>query len=384
MADFDLMLKGGEVIDPSQGLKSKRDVAVKDGKIASVKENIPKEQSGEVIDVTGKLVTPGLIDAHGHFALDIVPFETDPDSINLSNGVTTAVDAGSTGWANFPGFRRYIINKVDTRIFAFLHLSAIGSHVNGAMGIPDLEDFRYARTEEAIKCIEENRDVVLGIKIRLAPDGTTAKYAEASLKMAREIADHTNTKVMVHVMDSLLPMGELFQHLKPGDIATHIFQGTKYSVLNDNGYVQDDVRTAYKGGYIFDTACFAKHYSIPICKTAIEEKVLPHTLSTDITGTWPGDQPGYQMMDIMSLFHAAGMSVDEVIRSVTVNAASLIGKEDLGTLRTGAVGDVAVLELEQGDFVYDDKLGNEVRTPQRFKSVLTIKDGKRWVPTKTL
>ena len=378
--NYDLILKGGEVIDPAQDLRGKRDVAFKDGKVAAVAENLPREQGADVIDVTGKLVVPGLIDLHGHFVSDLFPYQADPDPTNLPIGVTTAVDAGSTGWATFPGFRHFIIDKVDTRLFAFLHLSPTGI-TNLTLGIADLEDFRLARTEEAIKCIEENRDVLLGVKIRLAPDGTTAKNAESAFKMAREIADHTNTRVMVHVMDSLWPMSEVFQYLKPGDIATHIFQGTKYNVLNDKGYVHDDVWSAYKGGYILDTACADTHFSLPICRAAIGEKLLPNTISTDATGIWPGESSlGYSMMDVMSFFHASGMSVEEVIRSVTVNPASVIGKKDLGTLRPGAVGDAAVLELEEGDFAYDDKLGNEIRTQQRFVPVLTVKGGKRWRP----
>lgn len=378
--DYDLILKGGEVVDPAQSLRGKRDVAFKGGKVAAVAESVSSEQGAEVLDVSGKLVVPGLIDLHGHFAIDIAPFGADPDETNLSVGVTTAVDAGSTGWTNFPGFRRYVIDRSETRIYAFLHLSAIGSNITGALGMADLEEFRFATTEEAIKCVEANSDVLLGVKVRLSPDGTTAKHADAALKAAREIADHTNKKVMVHVMDSLMPMGELFQHLKPGDIATHIFQGTKYNVLNDKGYIHDDVWTAYKKGYQLDTACFAKHYSLPICKVAIEEKLLPNTISTDITGVWPGEQPGYDMLSLMSLFLASGMSVEQVIKSVTANAAATIGQEDIGTLRPGAEGDAAVLELEEGDFAFDDKLGNEIRTKQRFAPTLTVKGGRRWRP----
>ncbi len=376
--DYDLILKGGEILDPSQDLRGKRDVAFKDGKVAAVAEAIPGNQGAEVIDVSGELVTPGLIDLHGHYAKDIAPLRADPDPTNLTIGITTVVDAGSTGWANFPGFRHYVIDRVDTRIFAFLHLSAIGSTTFSMVGMADLENFSFAREEEAIKCIEENSDVILGVKVRLSPDGTTTRNAEAALKMARRIADHTNKQVMVHVMDALLPLGEIFQYLKPGDVATHIFQSTKHNVLDDKGNITNDAWTAYKSGIIFDTACFAKHYSLPICRTAIGEKMLPHTLSTDMTAKWPGEEMGYNLLDIMSLFHGSGMSVEEVIRGVTANAASVIGRDDIGTLRIGAEGDAVVLNLEQGDFTFDDKLGNEIETPQRFSPVLTVKGGKRW------
>ena len=209
---YDLLLKGGEVLDPAEGLRGIRDVVFKDGKVAAVSEEIPPEASVQVIDVAGKLVAPGLIDLHGHFAYMISPYRADPDPTNLSIGVTTAVDAGSTGWMNFPGFRSYVIDRVQTRLLAFIHLSSIGT-MPGSIQIPDLEDFRYARADEAVECIEDNRDVLLGVKVRLTPNGTTLKNAVPALEMARSIADDTSTRIMAHVMESPLPLAQVFEYL---------------------------------------------------------------------------------------------------------------------------------------------------------------------------
>ncbi len=390
---FCLMLKGGHVIDPAQNLRGVRDVAFRDGKVAAVSEDIDPALCDEVIDVKGKLVTPGLIDLHGHFAYRISPGRADPDPTNLAIGVTTAIDAGSTGWMNFPGFRSYVIEKVDTRLLAFIHLSSIGT-MPGTIRIPDLEDFRYARSEEAMKCIEENRDLVLGMKVRLTPNGTTLKNAVPALEMARGICDQTSSQLMVHVMESPIPLAAVFEHMNPGDIATHCFHGDVHNVLNERGRVSSETWDAYESGVIFDTACFAKHFAIPICRQAIAEGLLPHTLSTDkvadcppapalIRYCAPYPPKNYNLLEVMSIFLGMGMSVEQVIERVTIRPASVIGREDLGSLRIGSVGDVAVLELEEGKFAYPDMLGDEVQAERRFAPSHTIKDGRRWAPKKT-
>ncbi len=386
---FDLMLKGGEVVDPAQGIQGVRDVAFKDGKVATVSERVDPAMCDEVVDVRGKLVTPGLIDLHGHFAYRISPGRADPDPTNLAIGVTTAIDAGSTGWMNFPGFRSYVIEKVDTRLLAFIHLSSIGT-MPGNIQIPDLEDFRYARSEEAMRCIEENRDLVLGMKVRLTPNGTTLKNSVPALEMARGICDETSSTLMVHVMESPIPLAKVFQHMKPGDVATHIFHGDVHNVLNRRGRVSAEVWEAYENGVVFDTACFAKHFAIPICRQAIEEGLLPHTLSTDRVGDCPPAPAllrycapyapkNYNLLEVMSIFLGMEMSLEQVIERVTSKPASVIGREELGSLRVGSVGDAAVLELEEGRFSYPDMLGDQVEAERRFAPSLTIKDGRRWV-----
>ena len=390
---FDLMLKGGNVVDPAQNLCGVRDVAFREGKVAAVFENIDAALCDEVIDVKGKLVTPGLIDLHGHFAYRISPGRADPDPTNLAIGVTTAIDAGSTGWMNFPGFRSYVIEKVDTRLLAFIHLSSIGT-MPGTIRIPDLEDFRYARSEEAIKCIEENRDLVLGMKVRLTPNGTTLKNAVPALKMARGICDQTASQLMVHVMESPIPMGTVYDHMRPGDIATHCFHGDTHNVLNERGRISSETWDAYESGVVFDTACFAKHFAIPICRQAIAEGLLPHTLSTDkvadcppapalIRYCAPYPPKNYNLLEVMSIFLGMGMSVEQVIERVTIRPANVVGREELGSLRVGTVGDASVLELEEGKFAYPDMLGDEVQAERRFAPSLAIKDGRRWVPRQT-
>ena len=377
--DYDLVLKGGEVVDPAQGLRAPRDVGFKDGLVAAVEGDIPSAAAAEVLDVGGKLVAPGLIDLHGHFAHRIYPYRADPDSYCLAVGVTTAVDAGSVGWANFQAFRDYVIGRVDTRMYAFVHLSTLGLTTLTTMGIPDLEDFRWARAEEAIRCIRENRDVVLGVKVRLSPTGTTAANAVPAIEMARRVADETDSKMMVHVMESPLPLDQVFGYLKAGDIATHIFHGDVHNVLDEAGRVRQHVREAQQRGVVFDTAGAMRHCSIPVSRAAVEQGVPPDTISTDRNQPRPG-MVNYDLLEHMSIFLELGVPLDDVIRMVTANASDAIGREELGTLRPGGIGDAAVLELEQGEFGFEDGLGNSLRASRRFAPVLTVKDGARWRP----
>ena len=377
--DYDLVLEGGVVVDPSQGLHGVRDVGFKDGRVAAVEESIPPGAAAEVVEAAGKLVVPGLIDLHGHFAHRVYPYRADPDSYCLAIGVTTAVDAGSVGWANFEGFREYVIRRVDTRLYAFVHLSTLGLTTLTTMGIPDLEDFRWARAEEAVRCIRENRDLVLGVKVRLSPMGTTAANAVPAMEMARRVADETDSKIMVHVMESPLPLDQVFGYLKPGDVATHIFHEDVHNVLDGTGRVRQHVREAQQRGIVFDTAGAMRHCSIPVSRAAFEQGLLPDTISTDRNQPRPG-AVNYDLLEHMTIFLELGVPLDDVVKMVTSNASAAIGREELGTLRPGSIGDAAVLDLEEGDFGFEDGLGNSLRASRRFTPVLTVKDGARWRP----
>ena len=380
-AKYNLLLKGGRIIDPSQVLNDSMDIAFAGGKVAALSKDIPREESDETVEVSGKLVVPGLIDLHGHFAHKITPFRADPDATCLPIGVTTAVDTGSTGWINFPGFRAYVIERVDTRLYAFLHLSSLGVSTVLTLGIPDTEDFRLAREEEAVQCIEANRDLILGIKVRLSPHGTTVANAVPSMEMARRVADRTNTKFMVHVMDSPLSMAEVVTYLRRGDVVTHAFHGEEHNIMDAGGEVRPEVRQARCAGIVFDTGCFMRHFSMPICRSAIDQGFEPDTISTDIVGERPGTVC-YNLLEIMSIFHDLGMGLEQVVRATTSGPAAVIGREDLGHLGVGAEGDAAVLDIEHGSFYYEDQLGHSIEAEKRLAPVLTVKDGKRWMPRK--
>ena len=376
---YDLVLKGGEVVDPSQDLRGRRDVGFKDGRVAAVAEEIPSSEASQVSDVAGKMVVPGLIDMHGHFFPGFAPSCIDADSSCLSVGVTTAVDAGTTGWVSFPALREYVIERADTRVLAFIHLSALGQTPLGLQA-PDLNHFEYATSERAIRCIEDNRDTVLGLKVRLGPTGTTDENAVPALQMAREIADETDSKVMVHVMESSIPLAQVFEHLRGGDIVTHAFHEDTHNILDAEGEVRPEVREAIGRGVLLDTGNAQRHFSIPVCRAAIQQGVMPHTMGTDRVNPQRPRTVNYDMLDDMSMYIEMGMAFEQVLRAATCNGAAALGRPDLGTLKVGSAGDAAVLEFEDGEFAYEDMLGNEVRMAQRLAHVMTVKDGRRWRP----
>ena len=221
---WDLLIRGGTLIDPAQSISAKRDVAFSGGKVAALAEMLTGE-ANEVIDGTGTMVTPGLIDIHTHVYHGLY-IGRHADQTSLANGVTTVVDAGSAGWMTLPGLRDYVVPTYRTRVYAFLHLSATGLTINRIM--PELADIKFAQVDEAARAATENRAFILGIKVRIAHGATgQGNHANAreALRRGREAADLAGVRLMVHVSDTPIPLDEILDTLHAGDIATHIFNG---------------------------------------------------------------------------------------------------------------------------------------------------------------
>ena len=400
---YDLLLKGGEIIDPSQGLRGTRDVAFSDGRVAALEQDVLPDDARQVVDVSGKIVTPGLIDIHGHYFEHIVPFATAADRVCLPNGVTTTVDAGSSGWLHFEGFKEYILTREQTRLMALVNLSALGMMAPrrsigedfgptiGISGGPqtlldphsvgELQDLRYAQVEEAVRCIKDNPNIVLGVKIRIDYEISGEANTIPALERARTVADMTDSFVMVHVARVPIPLAKVFEYLRPGDIVTHIFHSAENNVLDERGNVRTEVREAQDKGIVFDIGAARRNFGIGLSRAAIEQGLLPTTLSSDITKSRPQSPIVYNLPEVMTLYMSMGMSLEEVITATTLNASNAIGQTgQLGTLDVGAIGDATVIELEDGDFAFDDGNGESVTTDERIAPVLTVKDGKVWTP----
>lgn len=374
---YDLLLKGGEVIDPSQNVHQRCDVAFRAGRVAALASDLPIASAQEVIDVSGHLVTPGLIDIHGHFFYRGWPGAVNPDTACLPAGVTTAVDAGSTGWGNYPALREYIMRPSHTRLYAFVHLCATGlTSLTARIG--ELQNLAMAQTDQAIRCIADNPEHVLGVKVRIDHRATGEANALPALAMARQVADATQTQMMVHVSGTPLPLVRIFDFMRPGDIATHILNGHSHGILDGNRRIRPEVHEARARGIVLDVGHAGVHFDLQVGRAAVAQAFLPDTLSTDIH-TPPPDRIVYDLLGVMSTFVALEMPLDAVISSVTDKAATAIGKSaELGTLRVGSVGDAAVLAQEEGDFTFVDAAGNQVQAGERLTAVLTIKDGQRW------
>lgn len=400
---YDLLLKGGEIFDPTQNLREILDIAFSHGKVAAISQEIPLEESKETKNVSGKLVTPGLIDIHGHYFEHIVPFSTSADLVCLPNGVTTTMDAGSSGWTHFEGFKEFILAQQQTRIMALVNLSALGMMAPrrsvgetfgptiGVSGGPqtmldpnrvgELQDLRYAQVEEAIRCIKDNPKVALGVKIRIDHAISGEANTIPALERARAVADATDSFVMVHVANVPVPLSKVFEYLKPGDIVTHIFHSAENNVLDKKGYVRTEVKEAKDKGIVFDIGADRKNFGINLSMSAIEQNVLPSTLSSDITKVRPGSEVIYTLPEVMSLYMALGMSLDQVLTCSTQTSARAIRQDgSLGTLRVGSVGDATVIEVESGKFEYSDGSGTSITAKERITPRLTIKDGQVWHP----
>ena len=373
---WDLLIRGGTLVDPARSISAKRDVAFSGGRVAAVAETLAGAAT-EVIDATGALVTPGLIDIHTHVYHGLATGRH-ADHTSLANGVTTVVDAGSAGWMTLRGLRDYVIPAYRTRVYAFLHISATGLTINRIM--PELADIKFAQVEEAARTVAENRALVLGIKVRIAHGATgqgDQANAREALRRGRQAADLAAVPLMVHVSDTPIPLPEILDHLGAGDIATHILNGNAENVLGPDGRVRREVRAAHERGVVLDVGHASIHCDVNIARRALGEGLRPTTLSTDLHTPPPG-RIVYNLRAVMSKFLALGMPLDDVVASVTSRAAAAIGKStELGSLAAGMAGDAVVLELEDGHFTYVDGAGNEVKATRRFRTRHVIREGRR-------
>lgn len=369
----DILIRGGEVIDPSQQLLGVRDIAVSDGKIASISESLPDVEARHTIDARGLIVTPGLIDLHVHVYTHI-PLGLDADSLCPAGGVTTMLDTGSAGSNNFAAFRRDDVERSKTEVLGLVNLSRIGL-VAAELG--ELMDPRYADVEGVVRTIREHPDVAIGVKIRAGAHIIgSGEQGRKHFLQAVEAARKSGTWLMVHIGESPLTIPEMLVHLEPGDCITHCFKGGSTRVLDDSDCVFDSVREAAERGVIFDIGHGAGSFQWEVAEAAIEQGFEPTTISTDLH-TLNVHGPVYDMPTTMSKFLTMGVSLERVIEMSTTRPARVLGRDgDLGTLKVGTVADIAVLEMREGDFVFTDSYGADRTGRQLLSAATTIRKGE--------
>ena len=375
---YSMILRGGEVIDPSQGLRGRRDVAVADGKIAAVvAEPLPPEAAAFTVDATGKLVVPGLVDLHTHFYHKVSRLGADPDTTFLPAGVTTAVDTGSSGWRTWPGLRDLVMARSRTQLFAFLNLAGIGML---APELTDLEEAPEVQMRETIRCLTEDAEHLVGIKLRVMhPGGTGAKNAIPALRKARQAVDETGGRIMVHVYNCPVPLGEVLAHLRAGDIVTHTYNGTPENILDQRGQVRPEVREARARGVLFDAGHARTAFDADVARAALAQGFYPDTLGSDSISL---DQtPGGRVPSLtyaMSSFLALGMGLEDVVAGATSRPAAAMGRPAAcGSLAVGRTADIAVLELEDRPWTLIDHAGREVPAQKQFRAAMTFRAGAR-------
>ena len=387
-ARYDLLVQGGRVIDPAQGLAVDRDVAITGRRIARVAAAIPAAEARQVLQARGKIVTPGLIDIHVHVYDGVAPLGIPADPTCIAKGVTTVVDAGSAGAHTFPGLRKYVINVVDTRVFALLNISVVGqSTLSNDNPHGELLDLRYANPKLAIKTIEQNRDVILGVKIRLSRN-IAGEHDLKALALAREAADAVRLPLMVHIARTQSPLRDILAMLKKGDIVTHSFHGHDGGILDSNGRVLPEVRAAVGRGVNLDIGHGQGSFSFDTAEKALKQELLPGTISSDVH-QFNVNGPVFDLATTLSKFLHLGLTLEQVIERAATNPAQVFGFRDgLGTLREGAEADVAVFQLAEGDFEFVDALRARRMGHRKLVPVATVKAGKLYgsasIPVVTL
>ena len=369
---FDLVIRGGEVIDPSQKLRGRRDIGIRFGLVEAIEAEIPAQRANRVLDASGKLVTPGLIDLHAHVypygsaigipADEMVPFQAS----------TTVVSAGDAGANNFAAFRRHIVAQTRTRTYAFVHIANMGL---AGFPVPELFNINYADVGTAAKAVAENADMVLGIKVRMS-ENVIDKHGLEPLRRAIAACEMAGTgaKVMCHIggVQSRELMAQILDSLRPGDILTHCYSGAPNNAGQGTNIVQEGkllpaALSAKKRGVVFDIGHGGGSFDYTMAEPAIAQGAPPDTISSDLH-VFSGNSPGMPYLTwVMSKFLNMGFTLEQVIAMATINPARVINRNPrLGTLQKGAPGDVSILEVVNAPVRFVDTRKNE-------------RDGKLWL-----
>jgi dihydroorotase len=376
---YDLVLKGGVVIDPAQDLSRALDVAVQDGKIAAVAANIPASEARRVIHVPGKTVTPGLIDLHTHVFDGVAANGVHPDIAGVHAGVTTVVDAGSSGCATFSAFPRHILPKCETEVIPLLHICQTGLATN-----PDIIAESSIDLESTLKVAREHKGLIKGIKARMVSPALEIFGMEMP-RLAKRAARESGLPLMVHIGDTTKRydpnvIRELLPLLEPGDIVTHLFTANPGGVLDTNGKLVPEAKELAARGVWLDTAHGRMNFGFNVGRRVLDQGLTPHCISTDLT--IPGRaNTVHSMVEIMARFLGMGFTLEQVVAMSTVNPARAIGEVNrLGSLAVGRQADISVLEVRDGRWVVYDTLRDSMKIDKTVVPVLTVKRGRVFEP----
>jgi dihydroorotase len=378
---FDLVVKGGDVLDPSQNLRGKRDIGIRFGMIEAVENDIPAARAKGVLNANGKLVTPGLIDLHSH----VFPYGSaigiPADELVAHQGTTTCVSAGDAGANNIAIFRRHIAAQTRTRLYAFVHIANMGL---AGFPVPELYNVDFAQVDAAAKAIAENADMVLGAKVRMS-ENVIAKHGLEPLRRAILACERsgTNGKVMCHIggVETRELMSQILDLLRPGDILTHAYSGAPNIAGTFTNIVQDGkllpaALAAKQRGVVFDVGHGGGSFDYTVCEAAMREGAGPDTISSDIH-VFSGNTPGMPYLTwVMSKFLGLGLPLEQVVAMATINPAKSINRAPkLGTLQVGAPGDVAILDLVEGPVSFVDTRNNTREGKQHLRPFATVIGG---------
>lgn len=360
----DLVLKGGRVIDPAQQIDRVTDVAFADGKVAAIGDGL---EGRDTRDCSGKMVTPGLIDLHTHIYAGHTSIGIEPDPYALATACTTLVDAGTAGPANFSGYRRHIVEPADVNIVSFINISFAGIFAfSKTVMVGECDDFRLLHSESCLAAIQEHRDLICGVKVRIGMTASGGKGA-APLDIALEVADAAGLPVMCHLDYPPPSRKETLARLRKGDVLTHCFRPFPGAPSHYDGRVREEVLEARARGVIFDVGHGGGSFGWKTAEDMLANDFKPDCISSDVH-TIAIEGPAFDQLVTMTKFLRLGMTETEVIRASTKGPANAISRPELGSLAIGTPGDASVLSLEEGDFTLRDVKGLERQSDKHFRA----------------
>ncbi len=372
--DIDILIKNGHVFDAKNEIDGVMDVAIIGDKVFRVAKNISEAEVKKVIDASGMYVCPGLIDIHTHVFVGSRPkkfvdgsYSLSPDDFTLRAGITTVVDAGTSGWRNFPKFKEQVIEHSKTRILAFLNISG-----SGMTGDDQQEDIDEMDVGKAVKCIETYPDIIVGIKIGHYTGDLWTPFERAS-----EAAKQAERPMFVECHLPQYSLKDQLDRMRPGDIITHSYEkiSERSSVIGEDGLVQPLVFLAKEKGVLFDVGHGGAGFWFSEAIPALKQGLLPNSFGSDLH-RFSMNSGMKDMLNIMSKYMAMGMEEKDILLRATWNPAKSIKREDLGNLSEGAVADVALISVRDGNFGFVDAGKNRITGNKKFEAELTIRAGK--------
>jgi dihydroorotase len=373
---FDLVLKGGRVVDPAQGIDAVLDVGFAEGCVAAMGTGLG--EAAETRDVSGRIVTPGLIDLHTHVYWGGTSLGIDPDAYAKASGCTTLIDAGSAGPGNIHGFRRHVIERSEVRILPFLNISFGGIFgFDFDLNVGECTDPNLLNSRLCLRAAREQADLVVGIKVRVGTH-TSGGLGAMPVRIAVEVAEHAGLPVMTHLDAAPPSRPDVLALLRRGDILTHCFRPFPNAPAAADGGVERDVLDARARGVIFDIGHGRGSFGFASARQMLKNGFPPDVISSDAHLTSVGG-PAYDLLMTMSKFLGLGMSFNEVVRAATINAARAVRREDRGTLKPGLLGDATVLEIERGSFSFTDVIGETIQAGEKLACRGIVLGGKWWV-----
>ena len=377
MAKYDLLLTNGRILDPSQDIDSVADIAFKNGKVLEIATTLDKEKASQVRDVSGNLVTPGLIDLHTHIYWGGTSIGVDPTDYARRCGTTTMIDAGTAGAGNFAGFKAHIIEPCEPRILAYLNISFAGIFAfSDTVMVGESEDIRLLHPRACLNVAKLHKDFLVGIKVRVGAKAS-GSMGYAPLDIALEVAEEAGLPVMCHLDWPPPNTKDVVNRLRPGDVLTHCFRPFPGAPTKGDGAIKEEIIAARERGVIFDIGHGVGSFGFATAETMLKAGFLPDAISSDVHSLSIKGL-AYDQLVTLSKFLHLGMELKDIIAASTTGPAKAIRRPDLGALLPGNIGDATILKIDNTRTDYVDSLGETRTGDTTFKLEGIVLNGSWW------